>query len=114
MGGLAKDEFGVARIVGGTENHIHALLSMRPDVSMSKAMERWKSLATGWVKKTIPEAEDFGWQAGYSTFSVSRSQAERVIAYIARQAEHHRVMTFEEEFSRLLEAHRIDAPGTAV
>ena len=114
MGGLAKDEFGVARIIGGTDNHIHALLSMRPDVSVSKAMERWKSLATGWVKKTIPEAADFGWQAGYTAFTVSRSNAEQVIAYIARQGEHHRAMTFEEEFARLLEAHGIDAPGGSI
>ena len=114
MGGLARDEFGVARVIGGTDNHIHALLSIRPDVSVSKVMERWKSLATGWVKKTIPKASDFGWQAGYAAFSVSKSQAERVIAYIARQAEHHREMTFEEEFARLLEAHGIDAPGGSI
>ncbi len=114
MGGLAKEEFGLAMIIGGTDNHIHGLLSLRPDVSVSKAMERWKSLATGWFKKTIPEASDFGWQRGYSAFSVSRSQVERVVEYIARQAEHHRVMTFEEEFARLLEAHGIEMPGASV
>jgi len=113
MGGLSKNEFGVTRIIGGTDDHIHALLSMRPDVSVSKAMERWKSLATVWIKKTFPEASDFGWQRGYSAFSVSRSRAEQVIAYIAKQAEHHRVMTFEEEFARLLEAHGIEMPGAS-
>jgi len=114
MGGMVKDDFGVARIIGGTDNHIHAMLSMKPDVSVSKAMERWKSLSTAWVKKTIPEASDFGWQAGYSAFSVSQSRAEQVIAYIAQQAEHHRVMTFEEEFARLLEVHGIEARSTSV
>lgn len=113
MGGLAKKEFGVARIVGGTDNHVHALISMRPDVSVSKAMERWKSLATGWAKKTIPEAADFGWQNGYAAFSVSQSNTEQVVAYIARQDEHHRVMTFEDEFARLLEAHGIEMPGAS-
>ncbi|MDP6545328.1 MAG: IS200/IS605 family transposase [Phycisphaerae bacterium] len=114
MGGMIKDDLGVARMIGGTDNHIHALLSMKPDVSVSKAMERWKSLSTAWVKKTIPEASDFGWQAGYSAFSASRSQGERVVAYIARQTEHHRVMTFEEEFAQLLEVHGIDARGASI
>ena len=110
MGGLAKNEFGVAITIGGTDNHLHALISIRPDVSVSKAMERWKSVATGWVKKTVPEALDFRWQAGYGAFSVSQSRAEQVVAYIAKQAEHHRTTTFEDEFKRLLEAHGID-PG---
>ncbi|MDP6546461.1 MAG: IS200/IS605 family transposase [Phycisphaerae bacterium] len=114
MGGMVKDDFGVARIIGGTDNHIHAMLSMKPDVAVSKAMERWKSLSTAWIKKTIPEASDFGWQAGYSAFSVSQSRAEQVVAYIARQGEHHRTMTFEEEFARLLDAHGIDARGAAI
>jgi len=112
MGGIAREEFGQARIIGGTDDHIHGLLSLRPDVSVSKAMERWKSLAAVWVKKTIPETSDFRWQRGYSAFSVSRSQTEKVAAYIARQDEHHRVMTFEEEFARLLDAHGIELPRT--
>jgi len=46
MGGVAKEEFGQARIIGGTDDHVHGLLSIRADISVSKAMERWKSLAT--------------------------------------------------------------------
>jgi len=113
MGGVAKEEFGQARIIGGTDDHIHGLLSLRPDISISKAMERWKSLATAWVKKTIPDANNFRWRRGYSAFSVSRSQADKVVAYIARQDEHHRVMTFEEEFARLLDAHGIELSRTS-
>ena len=114
MGGMVKDDFGVARMIGGTENHIHALLSIKPDISVSKVMERWKSMSTAWVRKTIPDASDFGWQAGYSAFSVSRSRTEQVVAYIARQPEHHREMTFEEEFARLLDAHGMDSRGASI
>jgi len=113
MGGVAKKEFGQATIIGGTDDHIHGLLFLRPRVSVSKAMERWKSLATIWVKKTVSDTNDFRWQRGYSAFSVSRSQAEKVVVYIARQDEHRRVMTFAEEFARLLEAHGIELPGAS-
>ena len=53
-------------------------------------MERWKSLSSGWVHQTFPGTEDFGWQVGFGSFSVSESNADRVIAYIDGQAEHHR------------------------
>jgi len=71
-------------------------------------MNRWKSLSTGWVHKTLPGMSDFGWQAGYGCFSVSQSNAARAIAYIENQAEHHRRQTFEEEFIAFLNRHRIE------
>ena len=42
--GLAREEFGKAVKVGGTENHVHGLISIRTDVPVSHAMNRWKSL----------------------------------------------------------------------
>ena len=52
--------------------------------------------------------ENFNWQDGYSAFTVSPSQLERVRTYIQRQAEHHRNRTFVEEYRDLLRAHGID------
>ena len=94
--GVARREFGKALKVGGTENHIHALISIRTDITVAHAMNRWKSLSTGWIHRTFPDMGDFGWQAGYGSFSVSQSNAAGVIAYIERQATHHRQKTFEE------------------
>ncbi|NMC34170.1 MAG: transposase, partial [Veillonellaceae bacterium] len=49
----------------------------------------------------------FRWQAGYGAFSVGQSQVSRVVAYIARQREHHRRRTFQEEFRAFLERYRV-------
>jgi len=49
----------------------------------------------------------FGWQVKYGAFSVSVSQLEKTIEYIKSQEEHHRKMTFQEEFLALLKKHRI-------
>ena len=108
MSALAKGEFGQALAIGGTREHIHALLALHPTVSLAHAMSRWKSLSSGWVHKTFPEAPHFGWQAGYGAFSVSQSNVARVIAYIEHQPEHHRRLTFEEEFLALLRRHGIE------
>lgn len=48
---------------------------------------------------------DFFWQAGYGAFSVSQSNVEKVRDYIARQEEHHRKLSFQEEFRALCVRH---------
>ena len=108
LGGIARHEFGRALTVGGTEDHVHGLLSIRPDVALADAMCKWKSLSSGWLHKTITEAASFAWQEGYAAFSVSRSRMAEVTAYIARQEEHHKTRTFEEELIEFLERHGID------
>ncbi len=107
MGGVAKSEFGRALAIGGTDNHVHALLSVRTSISISNSMNRFKSLSTGWLHKTIPNTSDFAWQPGYGAFSVSPSNAEEVIAYIDGQSDHHKETTFEEEFQAFLERHQV-------
>jgi putative transposase len=108
LGGLARGEFGVALQVGGTSDHVHGLLSLRPDVSVSHAMNRWKSLSSGWIKRTFPDVSEFAWQEGYGAFTVSRSQSAKVDQYIRSQAEHHRRRSFQEEFIEFLEKHGIE------
>jgi len=108
MSGIARQEFGRALKIGGTEDHLHGLLSLRTDVSVAEALRKWKSLSSGWAHKTFPQERLFGWQAGYGAFSVSQSNAAAVIRYIENQKAHHRRMTFEEEFAELLRRHGIE------
>jgi len=107
MGGIARNEFGRALSVGGTDNHLHALLSLNTTASVADALRKWKSLSSGWVHETFPGNAGFAWQEGYGAFSVSKSNAGKVIAYIEAQAEHHKRLTFEEEFVALLDRHGI-------
>ena len=108
LSGIARNEFRGALSVGGTENHVHGLLVLAPDTCVADAMGKWKSLSSGWVHETFPDEADFAWQEGYGAFSVSRSNVPQVAAYIANQAEHHRRMTFEDEFVALLKRHGIE------
>jgi hypothetical protein len=49
----------------------------------------------------------FGWQRGYGAFSVSQSHMESVTSYIVKQEEHHRTITFEEEFRLFLKRYQV-------
>jgi len=70
-------------------------------------MRGWKALSSKWVHETFPDEADFGWQEGYAAFSVSQSNVPQVAAYIEKQAEHHKKITFEDEFLALLKCHGI-------
>jgi len=107
MGGIARNEFGKALIIGGTSNHVHGLLSISTDISIGQAMSKLKSLSSGWIHKTFVNAGDFAWQSGYGVFSVSPSKVGEVERYILRQEEHHKTIAFEEEFMQFLERHGV-------
>ena len=107
LSGLARNEFRGALSVGGTDNHAHGLIVLAPDTPVADAMCQWKALSSKWVHETFPAEADFGWQDGYGAFTVSRSNVSKVAAYIENQAEHHKKMTFEEEYIALLKRHGI-------
>jgi REP-associated tyrosine transposase len=65
-------------------------------------------MTTSWVHETFPERQGFAWQTAYGAFAVSYSHLDRVKAYLARQAKHHRRRSFKEEFIQLLDRHDID------
>ena len=106
LGGIVRELGGSAFAVNGTADHVHLLLSLPPALALADAMRVLKTNSSHWVneERRVP----FAWQAGYSAFSVSRSNAKAVMDYIARQEEHHRKMNFREEFVTFLRRHGIE------
>ena len=74
---------------------------------MADLMRILKTNSSRWVHEEFPGHEGFAWQAGYGAFTVSASRADDVTAYIAAQLEHHRRVSFQEEFLSLLRKHGI-------
>src|SRR6266545_7062271 len=81
-------------IVGGVEDHVHALFALSRNYSISEIVKEIKRTSSRWVKEQAAHKR-FGWQGGYGAFSVSQSQLEQVIRYIEQQEEHHRRATFQ-------------------
>jgi len=108
MGGIAREHRMKALSVGGTDDHVHVLLSLPSTLSVAKAVQVIKGGSSKWISEQFPLLRDFEWQEGYGAFGVSISQIARTMDYIAGQEEHHRTRTFEEEFIRFLERHGIE------
>jgi len=108
LGGIARQNKMKAIEIGGVEDHVHLLLSVPSTLSIAKALQLIKGGSSKWIHETFPEQRLFAWQEEYGAFSVSVSQLDKTIAYIKGQEEHHRRMTFQEEFLALLKKHRIE------
>jgi putative transposase len=101
LGGIVKRLDGHPEGIGGVEDHVHLLLSLKPTACLSDFARELKKASSVWVRESKLSA--FQWQEGYAAFTVSASARESVQRYIASQEEHHRVKSFREELVEFLE-----------
>ena len=108
LGGTAKNLASRCLAIGGTENHVHLLISQSKNMALSDLMEEVKKSSSKWIKTKGPQFRTFGWQDGYGAFTVGQSTVEALKQYIARQKEHHKRQTFEQELVAFLKKYRIE------
>jgi putative transposase len=107
LGGIVRGEGGTLLEMGGMPDHIHLVTKFKADTSVAQMLRTIKAGSSKWANER-PGALRFGWQAGYAAFSVSESQVASVIEYVRSQEQHHRKMSFQEEYVALLKRHGID------
>jgi REP element-mobilizing transposase RayT len=108
MAGIARENGFHAKEIGATEDHAHILLSLPANIPVSKAVQLIKGGSSKWLRGKFPELRDFEWQSGYGAFSVSVSQVPVILKYIRNQAEHHKKISFQDEFRAILAKHGIE------
>jgi putative transposase len=94
--------------IGGTSDHVHLLARLSPTLAISDVLRHTKANSSRWINETFHDEESFGWQRGFGAFSVSGSNVDAVRKYIRNQEEHHKVLTFQDEFRALLVRHEVD------
>ena len=103
---VINDEGGKTLIVNGGLEHVHLLLRLPPKFALADLLRRMKANSSAWLRHgAVP---DFGWQEGYSAFSVSQSQRQYVYEYIARQEDRHRRQPYESELISLLRRNEVE------
>ena len=95
-------------IVGGVEDHVHLLCALSRTCDAAAMVKEVKRSSSVWLKTKSPDLADFAWQNGYGIFSIGFSQIESVRDYIAGQEEHHRKISFQDEFRQLLRRYEIE------
>lgn len=94
--------------IGGTADHVHVLTRIPAELALADCLRVVKTNSSRWVKERWPQRHGFAWQGGYGAFSVSESNREVVVRYIQGQEDHHRSISFENEFLALLKRHRVE------
>ena len=96
------------RIVGGVDDHVHALFALSRMYSIATIVKEVKRTSSGWIKERSRKHSRFYWQGGYAAFSVSQSNLQEVVDYIENQEAHHKRVTFQDEYRAFLTAHAIE------
>ena len=75
----------------GTNDHVHVLVAVPPDVTVAAIVHRMKGYSARFVNARIASGGIFRWQEGYGAFSISQSDIPGVVRYIRDQSMHHGV-----------------------
>jgi putative transposase len=105
LGGILRESDCPSLTIGGTADHVHAFFRLSRTQQMAKVVETLKSRSSRWLKSE--GVGNFAWQRGYGCFSVGKSQAASLVRYIQTQADHHRRVSFQEEFREFLRRYEI-------
>ncbi|NUQ28541.1 MAG: IS200/IS605 family transposase [Acidobacteriaceae bacterium] len=86
--------------IGGVADHVHLAIRLSRTTSVSELIELLKTSSSKWLKEQ--SVKKFAWQRGYAVFSVGPDDRDALLAYIDSQAEHHRKVSFQDEFRAFL------------
>jgi putative transposase len=108
LGGICRDMKSPALDINGAEDHVHILCSLSKTVCVADLIEEIKTGSSKWIKTKGHDYAAFYWQTGYSAFSIGRSGEAALKRYIARQKEHHRKVSFQDELRTFLRKYGVE------
>lgn len=107
IGGIVENQQGTLLKSGSVADHIHLLIAHPRTCAPSDLVKEIKTGSSKWLKTKSARYAEFHWQGGYGIFSISPTHRPAVEQYIGNQAEHHRQVTFQEEYRQLLNKYGI-------
>jgi REP element-mobilizing transposase RayT len=100
--GIVKNKNSHLYRINGIEDHLHIITDMHPSIAPTDFMRDVKVSSSIWMKRSKLFPSFKGWADGYGSFTCSYSDINRLIEYIKNQQEHHKKVTFEEEYRMIL------------
>ncbi|MBN8834869.1 MAG: transposase [Niastella sp. SCN 39-18] len=94
--------------INGMPDHIHFLIGMKPSCCLSDLVREIKKASNEFIKTKNFCPQKFNWQEGFGAFSYSHSNLDPVITYIRNQKEHHKKISFKEEYVEFLNKFEIE------
>jgi putative transposase len=106
--GIVKNRNCMLYQINGMENHIHILSDLHPTLALSNFIKEIKTATNGWMKETKNYPNFKSWAEGSCAITYSNRDKDMIISYIKNQKEHHKIVSFEDEYRSLLKEHAIE------
>jgi len=84
------------------EDHVHIFLSLHPTIALSDFMREMKAETSKMLKRTAGFEKFAAWSEGYAALSYHLKDKEMIINYIKNQREHHKTISFRDEYVAFL------------
>ena len=88
--------------IGGIENHIHLLVDIHPTLAVSDFMKELKEYSSKWLSTNSNFPDFEGWAVSFAAFTYGLNDKQKIINYILNQKEHHKTVSFENEYRQFL------------
>jgi putative transposase len=108
MATIFRDHDSPSLIINGTADHIHALFALGRTIAIADLVEEVKTGSSKWLKTIDRELRNFHWQRGYGAFSIGQSNVAELKRYIRNQKQHHRRVSFQDEYREFLKKYEIE------
>jgi len=106
--GIIKNKDGFLYQINGMEEHIHILSDLHPNIALADYLRDIKTASSIWLKDNTHFPNFQGWAGGYAALTYAYADKDGVIEYIKNQKEHHKKISFEDEYRKLLKEHNIE------
>ena len=100
--GIIQNKKGLLFRVNGMEEHIHILFSLHPSIALSDFIRDLKAETSKMLKRTAGFEQFTAWGEGYAALTYNMRDKDLVIDYIKNQQEHHKTLSFREEYTAFI------------
>ena len=88
--------------IGGMPDHVHILVSLPATTSLAQYVQAVKTFTSKWLKANPAFPYFCGWGHEYAALSYSIHDKDKIVNYIKDQKEHHKRVSFADEYRALL------------
>ncbi len=88
---------------GNTEDHVHIVVSIPPKLAVADCVRHLKGTSAFAINHMDSSDGQFRWQEGYGALTIGERSLDMVMAYAARQKEHHKDNTAIAIYERIEE-----------
>lgn len=102
MMGIVNNKKSKLYRIGGVENHIHLLVDIHPTYALSDFMKELKEYSSKWLSHNSHFPDFEGWAVSFAAFTYNLNDKQKIVNYIMNQREHHKTVSFENEYRQFL------------